>query len=189
MSDDTGTRDADAQAAADDTQPQAGTVDDTQDGGVDDTADALSPEDARKLRSELKRARAEAAKYRTEAKRREDADLSASQKLEREKTALEARVSQLESSLRDKTVQTIAAKVGVKAGLVDMLAPLIDWDDVDSDDPKAIEKAIKELVKERPDLSGRPDGLDGGAGRGSGRSGAGGEPTLTDMLVDRVGRR
>lgn len=188
MSGNADTRTDDVQDDVDDTQPQAGN-DDVQDDVDDTTNDSLSPDDATKLRSELKRVRAEAAKYRTAAKKAEDADLSERQKLERDKTALEARVAQLETSLRDKTVQTIASKVGVKTDLADTISPLLDWDEIDADDPKAIERAIKELVKDRPSLSGRPDGLDGGAGRGSGRSGAGNEPTLTDLLVGAVNRR
>lgn len=186
MSDDTETTEPDAPAATGTDEPQAGT-DDAPD-GVADTP-SLSPEDARKLRSEAANLRKRLKANEEELTKLKDGELSERQKLERDKTALEAKVSQLESSLRDKTVQAVAAKVGVKADLIDTVAPLIDWDDVDADDTKVIEKAVKELVKDRPSLSGKPDGLDGGAGRGSGRSGAGGEPTLTDMLVSRVDRR
>ena len=160
MSDDAGTQaDADAQAAAAaaDDQPQVGN-----DGAAQAAAAVDSP-------GELARARAEAAKYRKELreiqaklKERDDADLSTTQKLEREKTALEAEKSQLEARLRDANVQAIAAKVGVKADLADTVSSLIDWDEVDADDQKAIEKAVKELVKERPSLSARPAGLEGG---------------------------
>lgn len=158
MSDDTGTAAADAQAADDAaTQPQAGN-----DGAAQAAADVDSS-------GELARARSEAAKYRKELrdiqaklKERDDADLSATQRLEREKNALAAEKAQLETKLRDASVQVIAAKVGVKADLADTVSSLIDWDEVDATEPKAIEKAVKELVKERPSLSSRPEGLDGG---------------------------
>lgn len=124
--------------------------------------DALSSEDARKLRSEAKNLRDRLKTAEDELKKRDDADLSTTQKLEREKNALEAEKSQLETRLRDANVQAIAAKVGVKTDLVDTVSALIDWDEVDAGDSKAIEKAVKELVKERPSLSARPDGLEGG---------------------------
>lgn len=152
---------ADAQEAnADDTQPQAGT---------DGQAQAAAGSDSS---SELARARADAAKYRKELreiqarlKEREDSELTATQKSEREKASAEARVAQLEAQLRDAQTQAVASRLGVKPDLVDTVSALIDWNDVDADDSKAIEKAIKELIKERPSLSGRPDGLDGGARR------------------------
>lgn len=153
-----------------------------------DGAQSPSPEEIRKLRAEAAGLRKRAKAAEDELRKREDADLSMTQKLEREKTGLEARISDLESRLRDANVQTIATKVGVKADLVDTVSALIDWDDLDADDPKAIEKAVKELVKERPSLSSKPDGMDGGAGRGGGQ-GNGRETTLTDLLVDATRRR
>lgn len=184
MSDQQGTDPVDNAPAADDmgTPAPAATVT-AQDGG-DDTS-TLSHEDARKLRSEAKNLRDRLKELEAEKKQRDDADLSATQKLEREKTALEARIGQLESSLRDSRVQTLASKVGVKSGLVDMISPLIDWDAVDADDPKAIERAIKEIVKERPDLSARQGGLEGGNGRGAGGKGDGD----MDSIIRRAGGR
>jgi seryl-tRNA synthetase len=155
-------------------------------GAVD--AQSPSPEEIRKLRSEAASLRKRAKAAEDELRKRDDAALSDAQRLEREKSGLEAKVSQLESRLRDANVQAIAAKVGVKADLVDTVSALIDWDDVDTDDAKAIEKAVKELVKERPSLSSKPEGMDGGAGRGGGQ-GSGRETTLTDLLVDATRRR
>jgi hypothetical protein len=122
----------------------------------------LSVEDARKLRSEARNLRARAKAAEDKLAEKEGAELSATQKLEREKSGLEAQVAQLETRLRDASVQAIASRVGVKADLVDTVSALIDWDEVDADDPKEIERSVKALIKERPSLSARPEGVEGG---------------------------
>lgn len=144
---------------------------------------SLSPEDARKLRSEAKNLRDRLRALEAEKAERDEADLTATQRLEREKTALAAEKAQLETRLRDANVQAVAAKLGVKTDLVDTVASLIDWTDVDADDTKAIERAVKELVKERPSLSGRPEGLDGGR-RGSRQ----GETDMNSLIRRAAGR-
>lgn len=178
MSDDPGTTTEPGAPAATEpgTQPPAGTPD------AQAAPDSLSPEDARKLRSENRNLRDRLKTVEDEIKKRDDADLSASQKLEREKNALAAEKAQLEARLRDASTQAIAAKVGVKADLVDTISALIDWDDVSADDPKAIERAVKELVKERPSLSARPEGLDGG------RRGRSGETDMDSIIRRAAGR-
>jgi hypothetical protein len=182
VSDDPGkTPETDAPEAKDEGKtPPAGTVDDP--GGRDESS-SLSPEDARKLRSEAKNLRDRLKALETEKKERDEADLSATQKLEREKSALEAEKQQLAARVRDAEVKAIAARVGVKADLADTVTALIDWDDVDADDPKAIEKAVKELVKERPSLSGKT-GLDGGR-----RGGNGSGETDMDSIIRRAAGR
>lgn len=187
MSDDAGTTPAAPAPAAGDqgTTPAPAATVPAPDGGDDTSTSTLSPEDARKLRSEARNLRERLKALEAEKKQRDDSDLSATQKLEREKTALAAEKSQLETRLRDATVQTIASKVGVKADLVDTIAPLIDWDDVDTADPKAIERAVKELVKERPSLSARQGGLEGGNGRGAGAKGE----TDMDSIIRRASGR
>lgn len=189
MSDDAGTTTApDAPAATGtDGQPPAGTAPSAQAGAGDD-APSLSPEDARKLRSEAKNLRDRLKSAEEDLKRREDAELNERQRLDRDKTALEARVSQLESDLREKSVQIVAAKIGVRSDLVDAVSALVDWTDVDSSDPKDVERAVKALLKERPSLSGKGEGLDGGAGRGNGGRGSGEDASLTELLLQRTGR-
>lgn len=183
MSDDAGTTPDPAAQAADEQGTPAPAA--TADAPGGDGTSTLSPEDARKLRSEARNLRERLKALEAEKQQRDDADLSATQKLEREKTALEARTAQLEANLRDTRVQAIAAKVGVKADLVDTISPLISWDDVDGDDPKAIERAVKELVKDRPSLSARHGGLEGGNGRGSG---AKGETDMNALIRRAAGR-
>lgn len=181
MSDDTGTAAGDA-PAADDAAAQAQAADaGAQDGAGEDRS--LSPEDARKLRSEARNLRERLKALEAEKQQRDEADLSATQKLEREKNALAAEKAQLETRLRDANVQAIAARVGIKADLVDTVPALIDWDDVDAEDSKAIEKAVKELVKERPSLSARPEGLEGGR-----RTRQSGEGDMDSVIRRAAGR-
>jgi len=175
---------SDAQAAQDaDAQAQAATGS-AQVGADDSSSGSLSSEDARKLRSEAANLRKRLKEAEETKKQLEDSDLTERQKLDREKKTAEARAEQLEAKLRDAVVQAVAAKVGVKSDLVDTVSALIDWADVDAEDSKAIERAVKEIVKERPSLSGRPDGLDGGAGR-RGRS----EETDMNALIRRAAGR
>lgn len=184
MSDDAGTTPAAPAQAAGDEGTTAPAAHVNAPGGGDDTS-TLSLEDARKLRSEAKNLRDRLKELEAEKKQRDDADLSTTQKLEREKTALAAEKAHLETRLRDTQVQAIAARVGVKADLVDTIAPLIDWDGVDSGDAKAIERAVKDLVKDRPSLSARQGGLEGGNGRGAGGKG---EADM-DSIIRRAGGR
>lgn len=162
-------------------QPQAGT-----DGAPAATDDTLSLEEARKLRSEAKNLRERLKALEDEKRQRDEADLSAAQKLEREKAALEAERSQLSTRLRDAETKAIAARLGVKPDLVDTVSALIDWDDVDANDAKAIERAIKELVKERPSLSGKSDGLEGGRRSANGREGEGDMDSIIRRAAGRA---
>lgn len=149
--------------AADDTTTPAPVA--TTDAPGGDGDEQLSKEDARKLRSEAKGLRDRLKTAEEELKKRQDAELSTQQKLERDLAAEKAVREQAETAARDLRVQVAAAKLGVRAEAVERVSALIDWTDVDATDGKAVEKAIRELVKEMPFLSARPDGLDGGSGR------------------------
>jgi hypothetical protein len=121
---------------------------------------------------ELKRTRAEAKNYRLKLRElekkleeRETGDMSELQRAQKSAEDAQTRVSTLETENRGLRVQVAASK----AGIVDpeAAAVLLDWDDIAAGDAKALDKALRELVKERPWLAGtaRGGGADGGAGR------------------------
>lgn len=184
MSDDAGTAAADAQAAADAAaQAQAAAADDAQD-GAGDASTTLSPEDARKLRSEARSLRQRLKDAEEKANQLESAQLSDVQKLDREKTALVAERDGLQTENRNLRAQIAAAQVGIRAEAVGDAVKLLDWDEIeDPSNPKQVEKALKELVKEKPYLSGRPEGLDGGAGRKTGET-----TSMNDVIRQAAGR-
>lgn len=173
-----------AQAATDDAQAQAADDDASQDGSAA-ADDKVDPRELAKLRSELKATRKEAAASRVKLKEFEDASLNDQQKAEQAKQAAEAKAEQLETHVRDLTAQVAASKLGVRAEAVGDIARLIDWSEIeDSSDTKQVEKAVRDLIKDRPYLSGRPGGLDGGAQRGRGQ----GKFSMNDLIRSAAGR-
>lgn len=187
MADDTDQADADAQAAdaqADDAQAASAGAQD----GDGDQHDTLTPEDARKIRSENRAMRQRLKDAEKKLADLSDADLSEKQRLERDLSAEKAGREQLASEVRSLRVEVAAGKLGVRPEALPRVAALIDWDTVeDAADSKQVEKAVRELLKEMPFLSSRPEGLDGGNDRTNGRRGGGG--TLTDLLLSSTERR
>lgn len=131
-------------------------------------AGSLSPGD---LERELKEARQEAAKYRTQLrdlenklKEYEDKDLSEKEKLTKKAQELEAKLQKAEN---DRQLAILSAEVKLKAqakGIVDPDAALklIDLSEVKIEDGKieGLEQALEKLVKEKPYLlstSGKPN--------------------------------
>lgn len=180
-------RDGDAQDGADDSGTQvdnAGAQDGTDDSGSD--SQSITPEDARKLRSEARSLRQRLKAAEDKLTERESADLTEQQKLEREKTTLEAERDQLATDNRQLRAQIAAAKVGVRSDAVADAVKLLDWDDIDDPaDGKQVEAALKTLVKDKPWLSGRADGLDGGNGRQGSRQAGG---TMNEIIRRAAGR-
>lgn len=156
-----------------------------QDGGGS-PKDGLSPEDARKLRSEARSLRQRLKDAEAKLSDRDDADLSATQKLEREKTTAEAERDQFATDNRNLRAEIAAAKVGVRTEALGDAVKLLDWDEIDDPtDRKQVETALKALVKDKPWLSGRADGLDGGNGRQSGADTGG---TMNEIIRRAAGR-
>jgi chromosome segregation ATPase len=165
-----------------DNKPQEGEepTDDTQEGAAE-----ADPAELARLRKELKETRKEAASNRVKLKQYEDEKLTEQQKLEQERNQASARADQLEARVRDLQAEVAAAKLGVRAEAVGDVSRLIDWDQVeDASDSKQVERAVRDLIKERPYLSGRPGGLDGGTPRGSGRK----VTSMTDLIRQAAGR-
>lgn len=147
--------------------------------------DGLSTEDARKLRSEARALRQRLKAAEEELTKRKDSDLTEQQKLVQAKSTLEADNEQLGARVRDLSAQIAAARVGVRPEAVADAVKLLDWDEIDDPtDGKQVERALKELVKEKPWLSGRPDGLDGGNGRRSAPAGS----TMNEIIRQAAGR-
>jgi hypothetical protein len=94
-----------------------------------------------------------------------------------------AKVTATEKRVRDLQVQVLATKVGI----VDPSAAsaLLDWSKIeDPDDDKQVEKALRELVKEKTYLVPAGGGSDGGAGNGAG----GGTQDMNQMIRQAAGR-
>src|SRR5262245_29970236 len=119
---------------------------------------------------ELKRARGDAAKYRkqlrateAELKQIRDAQLSDTERRDQDFETLKTANGDLERENRSLRVQVAAAGLGIVDP--EAAAALLDWTKVeDPSDPKQVEKALRELVKERTWLSGTAQGFGGGEG-------------------------
>lgn len=171
--------------AADDTTITAQEADGgAQDGAGDETL-SLSPEDARKLRSENRSMRQRLKDAERKLSDLETKDLTEKQRVERDLTSARAELEQAETRARNAEVKLAAAKLGVRTDAVDLVVSAIAWDAIeDATDSKQVERAIRDLVKDRPYLSTRPEGLDGGKGRGSGQ----GELDMSTLIRRAAGR-
>lgn len=180
-------RDDGAPGGDDDTRdmPQGGTGGKPDGGAADDDRDSLSPEAARKLRSESRTLRQRLKDAEKELEERRSKDETETQRLNRELEGERASREQAETRARNLSVQVVAARLGVKPEATDIVAGLVDWDEVDADDDDAVEKAVKAIVRKRPFLSDRSDGLDGGRGRGTGSQG---ETDMNTIIRRAAGR-
>lgn len=141
---------------------------------------------------EVQEANREAQKLRDRAKAAEDelakikaSQMSDTEKAQKERDDANAKATAAEKRVRDLQVQVIAGKLGI----VDpqAAASLLNWDTVsDPDDDKSVEKALKDLVKDKPYLAGTAGGSDGGAGDGSGAGGRSGN--MNDLIRQGAGR-
>lgn len=159
-----------AESQADDTaQAQAATVD-TQ-VGDDKNEDVLTAADAKKLRSEARNLRERAKQAEKKLEERERQDMTELEKAQRERDEHAERRAALEADLRFTRVQLVAGKAGVRPEALEDIPKLLDWDLIDNpEDPKSLEKAVRQLLKEKPHLSLVTSGADAGA-RGTGESG------------------
>ncbi len=148
------------------TEAQAATAD-TQAGGSANE-DVLTTTEIRKLRSEAKNLRDRAKAAEAKLAERDKTDLTEKERLEKDRDEHAEKAKALEADLRFTRTQLVAGKVGVRPEALEDVAKLLDWDLIDDpDDSKALEKAVRALVKEKPHLSAVASGADGGA-RGSG---------------------
>lgn len=143
---------------------------------VADGSGTPDPESDLIPRTELQKVNREAAKYRTKLreaeeklKQIEDEGKSEFEKAQERLTALQTENQTLRSQAQHLQVTVLAGRVGITESAREDAARLLDWDAItDPTDAREIEKALKELVKDRPYLLGRvAGGADGGAGGGT----------------------
>lgn len=151
--------------------------------GGSDTSESISLEEAKKLRSEAANLRKRLKDNETELAKLKDADLSESQKLQKERDALKAERDQLVKDRRINLAQAAAAKAG--AIHPDVVAKLLPEDALSDDDPKALEAAISKLRKDYQTLFRNPHGsADGGAGNGA----SGADASMNHLIRRAAGR-
>lgn len=171
MADEQTTQENGAQAATEQTAtPQAGTVESP--GGDND--EQVSLEEARRLRSEAKNLRQRLKTAEEERDRLKSASESDLERREREHNEVRAERDRLAGTVSTLRVELAARELGVVDP--EAAAALLDLDALDDPtDPKAIKRALRELVKEKPYLAPPGgNGFDGGSGKGRGSA-------VTDM--------
>lgn len=140
----------------------------------------------KRTRAALKAANAEAAKRRKELKRfeedeqkRKDAELSESERLQKELAAAQAAQADAEARVNDVLLRSEVERAAVKAGFVDpeVAYQLADLSEVEIDEEdgsvSGADKAVKALAKEKPYLLRQPDKPDIDAGTRGGSDGKG----------------
>ena len=157
-----------------DAQPQDGDVDsspeDTQGQAPDST-----PQDGDE-NEKVKRANAEAAKYRREVRelqealrKREEADLSELEKANKRAQEAEARAEAAEQRARERLLEVAVTQAATKLKFRDpedalsMIRTRVELDD--DGQPQNVEPLLKDLLKEKPYLASATEGLDGSGGR------------------------
>ena len=89
-----------------------------------DPAQQLSADDAKRIRQELDEARRDAARYRDELKKRDDATLTDQQKRDREFTDLQTKAFEYEARLQVQALQLAGYRLGASLGIGDIGAAL-----------------------------------------------------------------
>lgn len=133
-------------------------------------------EDAKELKKQLSDLTKRMKTVEKERDELKNAGLSDQEKRDKEEADRKERDSALSKQNRELRVQLAASKLGI----VDPEAAslLLDWDSVENpDDPKAVERALKGLVKDREWLVG-DNSVDGGSGRKS--------PTPSDDIDSQI---
>lgn len=188
----------DAQAAE---QPQAGTTEDDQ--SQVDTTEQSQADGAEKPKSEdpeLKRARAEAAKYRTqlrkyeqEDEKRKQAEMTEAEKLAERVKAQEEREAKFAQSQRDFTAKAKVTEEARKAGfknpervLAIVPSGAIEFDDNGS--PTNVRDVVARLVTEWPELIGAANGSPTNPDRQKGKGlSAADIAGMSDAELDKAG--
>jgi TolA-binding protein len=152
----------DAPAADTDTTPQAGT-DNAPEANVDD--ETLTVQAARKLRSEHQNLRERLKQAEQKLSEREKAELTEKQQLERDAQDSKERLTSAESENRFLRAQVAAYQLGVREKFLEHIPKLLDWNEIDDPaDTKQVTKAIREFLKENPEMVKTGNAADAGAG-------------------------
>jgi hypothetical protein len=119
------------------------------------TAQAGSGDDElSKARKEAAARRVELREAQAELKKLKDAQLTDTERTAAERDEALAAVNTQKDTIRALRVQVAAGKAGINPDLADTVPGLLNWDDIDESDPKTLERALKQLVKDRPALAG-----------------------------------
>lgn len=164
-------------------EPQAGGGS-TQDGG----SEGGDNDQIAKLRQEAANYRTQLRETQSKLKQFEDASKTDLEKAQGQVQDLNAKIAELEKRARKGVVLAVAGDVGIVKEARSDAADLLDWDQIsDPSSEKEVEKALRNLVKEKPYLTGGvAGGADGGAGgRGNGAS----TSSMNDALRAAAGRR
>lgn len=156
-------------ANADDTPAQAAT--NTPDAPAADGQETITPEDARKLRSEAnalrkreKDALAQLKAYQDKEQQAQDAQLPEIERLKKQV----ADADSVHTGLVERIVQYEVERAATKLGVIDpdAAARLLDWDALEFDAdgmPTNADTLLKDLLKAKPYLAGRAGATSGGA--------------------------
>lgn len=126
-----------------------------------DPAQQFSADDAKRIRQELDEARRDAAKYRDELKKRDDAGLSEQQKRERDFADLQAKNFEYEARLQSQALQLAGYKLGSQLGIGDISAALAlvqvehqaEVKYAADGTPENLSDLLKAVLKEHPGLA------------------------------------
>lgn len=149
------------------------------------------------MESELRRARSEAARFRTE-KNRLDSEMKSFretggkdlQLLTQERDTLREENSRMKSELRNERTKSVisakAAELGFRnPGLAHRLVSLEDHDYDENGTPLGIATKLKTILRENPYLANTNGGGDGGQGQGTGIPG---KESMSDLIRQATGR-
>jgi hypothetical protein len=173
----------DAPVADTDTEPQAGNGE--RPGGADE--ETLSVAAARKLRSEHQSLRERLKQTEQKLSEREKAELTEKEKLERDASEKNERLTAAESENRFLRAQVAAYQAGVREKFLEHIPKLLDWDTItDPSDPKQVGRAVKEFLKDNPEMVKTANAADAGAG---GKRKPDGSLDMNQWIRDRAGVR
>lgn len=131
------------------------------------TNDSYAPPSAdewKRVRQELEEARRDAGKYRDELKKRDDANLTAQQKLERDYSDMQAKVYEYEARLQQQSLQIAGYRLGSSLGIGDIGAALAlvqaehahEVKFAADGTPENISDLLKAVLKDHPVLATTP---------------------------------
>jgi len=175
------------------TQPPAGTPPTQADGGIGEqpspAPEALSLEEAKKLRSEAKSLRTRLKELEDEKKTADDEKLSETQRLTKRVAELEQSLADSERAIRERTVFAHTIEAASRLGYANprLATRLLDPSAIEFEadgTPKNVEPLLRDLLKENPGLASahvRPTGsIDGGT--------RGGTPNASTMAADALAK-
>jgi regulator of replication initiation timing len=178
--------------AGPETQPPAGTPPTQADGGSGEqqspaAAEAISLEEAKKLRAEAQGLRRRLATYEEEKRAAEEAKLSETERLTRRASDLERQLAERDQSLKERTVLASTIDAAARLGFANprLAHRLLDHSEIEFEadgNPSNIEALLRGLLAAEPYLASahaRPTGSIDGGSRGN-------RTTLTREAIEKM---